>query len=147
VTWTSSSAKVAGPAKGKARGQVSWTVGGKGRLAVKAYKTGKTKITLTAGKAKLVVTVKVVAKRKAVKATALRLSGSSQVRLRPKGAVRLKARVTPAAATKVVATWRSNKPKVAKVDAAGRVTAIARGKAVITLKAAGKTARKTVTVR
>ena len=58
----------------------------------------------------------------------------------------LEATVTPANATDKTVTWESSKPGVATVDANGKVTAIAAGKAVITAKAGDKTATCVVTV-
>ena len=57
----------------------------------------------------------------------------------------LTATVTPAGATDTV-VWSSDKPGVATVDSAGKVTAVAPGEAIITAKAGEKTATCTVKV-
>lgn len=48
---------------------------------------------------------------------------------------KLKATVSPSNATNKKLQWKSNKPKIAKVSSAGRVTALSVGKAVITVTA------------
>lgn len=59
----------------------------------------------------------------------------------------LTATVHPADATDQSLTWSSDNESVAKVDAAGKVTAVAEGKATIAVKtASGSTAKCTVTV-
>lgn len=63
-------------------------------------------------------------------------------------AVTLKATVSPSNATDKAVTWNSSNVKVAKVDANGKVTPVAKGTATITAKTAnGKTATCKVTVK
>lgn len=61
----------------------------------------------------------------------------------------LKATVAPANASDKTVTWKSSKPKVAKVDKNGKVTARAAGKATITAttKDGGYTAKAVITVK
>jgi uncharacterized protein YjdB len=46
-----------------------------------------------------------------------------------------------------VVKWKSSKKKVAKIDKAGRVTALRRGKTIITAKIGHKKARITLKVK
>jgi uncharacterized protein YjdB len=147
VTWRSSKPKVASVKKKVKSGTVTWPVPGKGKLKVKAFKSGQSKIQLTApGGAKLTLVVKAVQKTKAVKARKATLKTKTKT-LRVGQSLTLKAKVTPKGAAKVVATWRSTKPSVAIVDAAGKVTAKAAGRAVIVGKIGGKTVKRALTVR
>ena len=60
---------------------------------------------------------------------------------------RLSARVSPAGSTSTI-TWKSANTRLAKVDRAGRVTAVRKGKVAITVRTSnGKTATCMVTVR
>lgn len=59
----------------------------------------------------------------------------------------LTATVAPQNASDKNVTWTSSNPQTATVDAAGKVTAVAKGTAVITAQAGGKTASCVVTVK
>jgi uncharacterized protein YjdB len=145
VRWTSSSAKVATVTKGKAKGTANWAVGGTGKLTVKALAKGKAKLILTSpGAKRLVLKIEVVRKAPKVSSVAVRTKAKA---VKVGKSVVLKAKASPARAGKTIATWRSNRPAIARVDAAGRVTGLAKGRAVITLKVDGKTTRKTITVK
>ncbi|MDR1152403.1 MAG: InlB B-repeat-containing protein, partial [Bifidobacteriaceae bacterium] len=62
--------------------------------------------------------------------------------------VRLSLRLAPATATGVVPTFKSTNPSVLRVDQAGRIVALKKGKATVVVKAAGKVAStKQLTVR
>ena len=113
---------------------------------VTAVKAGSATITVTANdnngaEATCTVTVtQPVTAIKLDKTTATIKTGQTQT---------LKATVSPSNATDKSVTWKSSNEKVAKVDNAGKVTAVAPGKATITVTAAdgsGKTATCTVTV-
>ncbi|MDR1150990.1 MAG: Ig-like domain-containing protein [Bifidobacteriaceae bacterium] len=78
---------------------------------------------------------------KAVQASA----GKTSV-LRPGQNLQLKARLTPVHASRVSATWKTSNPSVARVNAAGRVTAVAPGKTTITCAVGGKTVHKAIRV-
>jgi alpha-tubulin suppressor-like RCC1 family protein len=147
VTWTTSRASVASPVKGTKTGRVSWRTGSAATLNIKALAAGRTQVTLTSpGARPATIQIKVVlaAKAKAKQLRAVTLTGPATLAagrsavlkpvLRPRGAVRTGAR------------WRSTDPAVATVDAVGRVTGIAAGRAVIVLTAGGKTATKTITI-
>jgi uncharacterized protein YjdB len=128
LTWRSSKKSVA-------------TVTATGKI--KAKKTGTAKITATAlnGKAKVTFTVKVVKKARKLIKVALKKAPKSLKR----GKTRvLKVKLTSAKATGVKITFKSSKPKVLKVDKAGKLYAIKKGKAKITIKAKGK--KKVITV-
>ncbi|MDR1428640.1 MAG: Ig-like domain-containing protein [Bifidobacteriaceae bacterium] len=147
VRWTSSAARTATVVKGKKTGTLAWTAPGRGTLTVRALKTGTAKITLTApGAKRLVLTVKVVAKAKALRVTKTAIATKARS-LRVGQSVTLKAVAAPAGAAKAVAAWKSTKPAVASVDAAGKVTALAKGRTVIVLKVGGKTTTRTLTVK
>jgi uncharacterized protein YjdB len=130
LTWTSSNKKVA-------------TVSASGKVTAK--KTGTVKITAKAENGKLVtMTVKVVAKAK--KPTKLSITGAPGTLKKGKTA-QLTVKVTPASATNLNVTFKSSKPSVLSVDKAGKLTAQKKGTATITVKAGGKSAKKTVTVK
>ncbi|MDR0519662.1 MAG: Ig-like domain-containing protein, partial [Clostridiales Family XIII bacterium] len=59
--------------------------------------------------------------------------------------MKLKAKFTKNATA--IATWKSSKPKVAKVDAAGKLTALKKGTTKITLKVGNKKQVIKITVR
>jgi hypothetical protein len=133
LAWTASKPAVASVVKGKASGVVSVTGGADAKLAIKAAKkVGSSKITLTATSgAKLALTVKVVTKAKAASKNAVKISGAPKTLAVGRTAL-AKAKLPGSAA--VIATWKSSAPAVLKVDAAGRLTAIKKGSAKLTLK-------------
>lgn len=130
LIWRSSNKKVA-------------TVDSKG--VVKAVGKGTATITCTTRdtgrKAVCEVTVKTV------KVQSIKLNRSSAA-LTVKQKLQLSCLFTPADTTVKTVTWTSSNPKVAKVDAKGKVTAVAPGKATITCKTKyrNKTASCVVTV-
>jgi hypothetical protein len=144
VTWKSAKPAVATPAKGVKSGALKAKLGAKTVLTVRALTVGSTKITATsAGGARLVLTVRVVAR--AVKVDAVKVTSRTARLGRGRSAV-LAAAVTPARATGAVAAWKSSRPGVAVVDAAGRVTAKKKGTTTITLVAGGKKTTRRITV-
>lgn len=70
----------------------------------------------------------------------LNLKGTVPVSMNTR--LQLTATVTPEATV----TWKSSKPKIASVDNTGMVTTLKEGKATITAKAGGKTAKVTIKV-
>jgi uncharacterized repeat protein (TIGR02543 family) len=133
LTWKASKSKVASVAKGKAAGVVSVPGGADAKLAIKAAKkVGTSKITLTAASgAKLVLTVKVVKKAKAASKNAVKVKGApKKMKVGQSKVAKVK---LPKGAT-VIATWKSSKKAIVKVDAAGKLTALKKGKVKLTLK-------------
>jgi predicted amidohydrolase YtcJ/uncharacterized protein YjdB len=117
LTWKSSNTKVA-------------TVSSAGKITPK--KKGKATITATAlnGK-KLTIKVNVVTKATALKKVAL--SGAPASLKVGKTAV-LKVKASPAKATNLAVKFSSSKKSVVSVDKAGRITALKKGTAKITVK-------------
>jgi uncharacterized protein YjdB len=113
---------------------------------ITARKIGTAKITATAlnGKAKIQFTVKVV--KKTIKLKKVAFTKPPKTLAKGKTAV-LKVKLTPAKATGVKVTFKSSKPSIIKVDKAGKLYAVAKGKAKITVKAGGKQKTITITVK
>jgi hypothetical protein len=110
-------------------------VSAKGKLTVlkKVKKRAKVTVTIRSlnGK-KRVVTVYVVPKAKSL----TKVKAMYAPEAIKKGAVnRLRVSLTPSSATNVKVTYKSSKPSVLKVDKAGRLYALKKGKAKITVKA------------
>jgi uncharacterized repeat protein (TIGR02543 family) len=148
VKWKASKPKVASVKKGKKTGTVKLNGNKNAKLTIKAgKKLGTSKITLTAASGKkLVIKVKVVKKLKKVAKKSVKigkLSKKAAKRLKVGKVKKLTAKFTKKATA--IATWKSSKPKVVKIDAAGRITALKKGTAKITLKVGGK--KKTIKVR
>jgi uncharacterized repeat protein (TIGR02543 family) len=133
ITYKSSNPKAA---KVDAKGKVT------------GVKAGKAAITITAANGKSIkVNVNVV--KKAVKLKKFTLSGIKKGKLNLKAGKTkiLKIKLSPAKATDLKISFKSSRKSVATVDAAGRITAARKGKAVITVKAGGKTVRVKLTVK
>ncbi|MDR1295316.1 MAG: YDG domain-containing protein [Bifidobacteriaceae bacterium] len=166
VTWTSSSPGTASVTTGKKSGTLSWNVGQAESLKVRAHRTGRATIRVTApGARPLTVVVKAVPKARSVGVERLAIaakrfasaddsngfadalkSASAPIRVAAGKSVELKTWVYPLGALRSAGEWRSSKPAVAIVDAVGRVTAIAKGTTTITCEVGGTKARKTVIV-
>ena len=131
LTWTSSNPKV-----------VKVTAAGK----IKGLKAGESAvITATTNEGKL--TAKITVKVNPVTVSKITLNKTSLTLSKGKSST-LTATLKPSNATNQTLTWLSSNPKVAKVSADGKVTAIKDGTATITCKAAnGKTATCKVTVK
>jgi alpha-tubulin suppressor-like RCC1 family protein len=150
ITWKASNKKIATVRKGKAGGKLLVNGNTGARLTIKAgRKLGTGRITLTAANGKrLVIKVKVVKTLKKVARGSVKIG-----KLGKKAAKRLKAGQTKSLKAKftkkatAIATWKSSNPKVARIDAAGKLTAIKKGKAKITLKVGGKKIAIKITVR
>ncbi|MDR1294988.1 MAG: Ig-like domain-containing protein, partial [Bifidobacteriaceae bacterium] len=143
VTWTSSKLKVASIAVGKRSGIVRVPVGRVAKVTIKALRKGTTNLTLRAEGRTLRVKVIVVGAK--VKPGRLTI-GPKNTRLKTGHSLALTAAPTNRKATGIVPRWTSSNPKVAAVDAAGRLTAKSNGRATITVRAGGVTARRTVRV-
>jgi hypothetical protein len=139
VSWSTSDKKISTVKKGKGSGKITVTGNRTEKLTVIAgKKLGKSKITLSSGEKKTVLTVNVVSKAKAVRAIKIKgLPGLPKARYIYAGkSLKLKPSFTKGAT--VIATWKSSKPEVAEVDAAGKLTTHSRGWVAITLKAGNK---------
>jgi uncharacterized protein YjdB len=133
ITWSSDKPAVAAVDQG---GKVTAKAVGTATITVKTEDGGKT--------AACTVTVSAAA----VPVTGVKLNKTAAAFI-VGGTERLAATVEPAAATNQNVSWSSDKPNVAAVDAAGKVTAVAAGTATITVTTAdgGKTAACSVTVQ
>ena len=115
LTWKSSKSKVASVDKGG---------------VVTALTEGKAKITVTtANSKKATIAVKVV---NANKPSGVSINEGSSLSMKVGESAQLTAAVAPATA-RTTLSWKSSKTKVARVDATGRVTAMGKGKAKITV--------------
>ena len=117
------------------------TVDAKGKItAVKAGKATITVTTFNGKKASVVVTVKAAP-------SSVKLS-STKLTLNKGKTATLKATLAPSGAASFAKSWTSSNAKIAKVDANGKVTAVAKGTATISYKTFnGKTAKCVVTVK
>ena len=119
VEWSTSKEKVASvDAKGK----------------VTAASEGTATITAKAGGKKVKVKIKVV---DPYKPDSIAIAQGKAATVSIGSTLQLKATLNPATA-KSALTWTSNKTKIATVDANGKVTPVAEGKAKITVKTANK---------
>jgi uncharacterized protein YjdB len=130
LTWASSNEDVA-------------TVNSTGKVTAKKKGTAKIIAKALNGKG-VTVTVKVVEKAK--KPTSISITGAPKI-LKKGKTVLLSIKVTPAIATNISVTFKSSKPAILSVDKVGKLMAKKKGKATITVKAGGKTAKKTITVK
>jgi alpha-tubulin suppressor-like RCC1 family protein len=137
VAWTASAPRIAavGGAKHKS-GTWRWIPGAAKTIAIRGLKLGTTKIVLrSAGAKALVLRVRVVPPKeyRAIKTLAVRgaRSGSVPRHMKAGSVMWLKARPHPVGAARTKATWRSTNPAVARIDRAGRLTAIGHGKTTI----------------
>ena len=137
VKWKSSKRKVAtvtknGVIKAKRTGTVTITVTTKDRSAKGKKLSAKIK-------------VRVVAKRPKVKVTKVVANVPRSMKLGKVAYVT--GRYKAAKATRVKVTYASSKPKVAKIDRAGRLVATGKGTTRVTVKAGGKKTTYRVTVK
>ncbi|MDR0596872.1 MAG: Ig-like domain-containing protein [Clostridiales Family XIII bacterium] len=150
LTWTASKSNVATVEKGKATGKLTVIGNADAMLTIKAgKKPGSGKITLTSANGKkLVVKVNVVKSLKNVAkkdAKIKKLSKKAANSLKVGQVKTLKAKFTKKATA--IATWKSSNAKVAKIDAAGKLTTLTKGTAKITLKVGGKKKVIKITVK
>jgi uncharacterized protein YjdB len=123
------------------------TVDAKGNVKA-GKKAGKTKITVMAANgAKTVVSITVA--KKVVKLKKLTLSGVGKkgLTLKAKKIKDLKIKLSPSKANNLKVSFKSSKSKIASVDAAGRITALKKGKGVITVKVGTKKVKIKITVK
>jgi uncharacterized protein YjdB len=114
-------------------------------VRVAADSVGSATLTLAApGGVNLSIKVKVVAKPVTVEAVTITRKKTSMA---PNAVTMARARVSPGDATGAVIRWTSSTPKVATVEADGRVVARAAGKTVITAQAGAKKAKFTLRVK
>ncbi|MDZ5000641.1 LPXTG cell wall anchor domain-containing protein, partial [Clostridium perfringens] len=102
---------------------------------VTAIGEGKATITVTTKDGNFKATSEITVKAKevpVVKVTGVSIDKTS-AELKVNETLELKATITPADATNKEVTWSSSDERVAKVDANGKVTAIGKGKAIITV--------------
>jgi uncharacterized repeat protein (TIGR02543 family) len=131
LEWSSSNAKVATVNKNTGK--------------IKAVKTGKTTITATAlNGTKLTVKVNVVKKAAALKKFAV---SGVKTKLGVGKTAQLKLKLTPVSATNLSVRFGSGKSKIVSVDKAGKLTALKKGKAKITVTVGKKKYSKTITVK
>jgi uncharacterized protein YjdB len=131
LTWKSSNAKVA--SVNAATGKIS------------AKKKGKATITATSLNGKrLALKVNVVTK--SVKLSKMKVT-KAPASMKKGKAAQLKVKATPAKATGLKVTFKSSKKSVVSVDKAGKLTALKKGKAKITVKIGKKSYSKTIKVK
>jgi uncharacterized protein YjdB len=123
------------------------TLKAKATVSIKGLRAGTStvKVRATSG-ATLTLKITVVSKAtKTASATiTTKLAKNSLARGKAKT---LAAAAKPRTATGTVVAWKSSKPSVASVDAAGKVNAKKKGKTTISATIGAKTARYTITVR
>jgi hypothetical protein len=114
---------------------------------VTAVAPGEATATATTADGGKTATAAVTVTAKAVAVTGVSLNKTT-LTLAAGASETLTATVAPGDATNKAVTWKSSKPDIAAVDAAGKVTAVAAGEAVITVTTddGAKTASCTVTV-
>jgi uncharacterized protein YjdB len=141
VAWTSADPSIAAI---DPYGNLIGVKEGKTTLTATA-KAGKAKITATAlNGEKLTITVSVAAKAIPLKTLTLKKAPHS---LKVGKAILLSAKTTPYQATNLKITFSSSDKKILSVDKAGKLTAIKKGTAKITVKANGKKYAKAITVK
>jgi uncharacterized protein YjdB len=115
---------------------------------IKGVKKGTAKITVTTANGKS-LTIKVNVVKKAVKLKKFTLTGvkKNALSLEVGKTKDLKIKLAQSKASDLKVTFKSTKKSVAKVDAAGRITALKKGKATITVKVKNKTVKVKVTVK
>jgi len=146
ISWKASKQAVASVVKGQSSGSLTLTGNANKNLTIKAgKKLGTSKITLTsASGATRIITVKVVAKKKA--ASSMKITKLPKKNTIAKGGTKLLKASFTSKATGVV-VWKSSKPSVLKVDAAGKITALKPGTAKITCKIGAKAQKVSIKVK
>jgi uncharacterized protein YjdB len=131
LTWKSSNLKIA---------TVNTSTG-----KITPKKPGKATVTATTlnGK-KLTIKVTVVKKATLLKKVMLTKPPKS---LKVGKTTILKVKATPTKATNLKVTFKSSKPKIIQVDKAGKLTALKKGKAKITVKIGNRKYVRTITVK
>jgi Tol biopolymer transport system component len=148
VTWKASKKAVASVSSTKkSSGSLAPTANKNQSLTIKAgKKLGTSKITLTSGTQKLTLSIKVVKRAKAVAKSSVKIKSlPAKNTLRVGASKTIKPSFTKAATA--IVTWKSSKTSVVKVDASGKLTALKKGTATITLKVGGKSKSAKITVK
>jgi uncharacterized repeat protein (TIGR02543 family) len=116
--------------------------------AAKVTRPAKAVITVRSGNGKTAA-IKVTVVPRAKKLIALHAAvPAGKSKLTVGETARIAVRLTPTTATGVTPTFKSSNPSVLRVDKTGRIVALTKGKATVTVKAAGTRATTTrVTVR
>jgi uncharacterized protein YjdB len=117
-------------------------VNSKGKITARKKGAAKVRITAANGKSR---TITVVVASKATKLT--KVTAKFPKSLKKGKTYQLKLKLSKAKATGVKVRFKSSKSSVLKVDKAGKLIALKKGKAKITIKAGSKTYAKTVTVK
>jgi lysophospholipase L1-like esterase len=108
---------------------------------IKGIKVGKAMITVTAENGKTLV-IKVNVVKKTVKLKKFSLSGAPKKEILKIGTTaQLKIILAQKTATNLEVTYKSSKPEVISVDDAGKLTALKKGKATISVKIGAKTVK------
>jgi hypothetical protein len=141
-------------ATGQAKATLRWTsskpsvvqVNAKtGKLRAKAKGSAKVTVAVKGGTAKYTINVKVATKTSSAKVT--KVTAKPPKTMAPGARTTIAPTWKSASATKVKVTYSSSAPGVVTVDKAGTLVAKAPGKATITIKAGGKTAKYKITVK
>jgi uncharacterized protein YjdB len=133
ITYKSSKPKVA---KVNSKGKVTGVKAGKATITIKA-----------ANGRKVVVNVTVTKKATKLKAFTLKNVKKGKISLKKGKAKRLNIRLAQTKATNLKISFKSSKPKIVSVDKAGKIKALKKGKAKITVKVGGKKVLVKVTVK
>jgi uncharacterized protein YjdB len=143
---TSPKAAVSSKLTWKSSNKKALTVSAKGKIKAnkKLKKKTNVRVTVTAANGKS-LTIKVTVVPKAVKLKKVTAKFPKKMKV---GAMKqLKVKLKKAKSTGVKITYKSSKKSVIRVDKAGKLFALKKGKATITIKAGKKKVRKTITVR
>ena len=136
-----------------ATAQLTWTSGKPNIVSINngkivAHKAGKSTVIATAPSGKqFKLSVTVVTKKVPVKSVAMSAVPKS---MKVGTAKTLKGKFAPSNATgtnAAVITWKSSKPTIISVDAAGKLKALKKGSAKITMSVGGKSKSATVTAK
>jgi uncharacterized protein YjdB len=135
LTWESSNKKVL-------------AVSAQGKINANKMVRKKTKVNVTAMAANgRKLTVKVTVVPMAQKLRAVTAKFPKMDRMKAGATYELKAQIKKASATGVEVRFQSSKASVIRVDKAGKLFALKRGKATITIEAGGKSVRRTIMVK
>jgi uncharacterized protein YjdB len=149
LNWTSSKPKVASILAKKASGTKAATINKVLNLKIKGAGAGTSQITLLHDNGKKIAfKIVVVKKAKALKSVKLTAIPSGK-KIKVGASKKLGVKLSPAKATisGTAVVWKSSKPKVLSVDAAGKITAHKVGTAKISIKIGKKTATVKLTVK
>ncbi len=113
---------------------------------IKGIKKGKTVLSVTTNDGKKTAKCVVVVVSKAKKLKSLKISPANSTISAGKS-FQTKTTLNPTNATGIIPTYKSSNSKIIKVDKLGKVTAVKKGNATITVRAGGKTAACKVTVK